>query len=137
MTSAVAYPADPPSTASATLVMAGLGVMFSAGDGGNVLVVVTCDAFTATGSVNMTVGGRFGTGAPPNNGDAVSGSRFGAVNDKTLRPAGTTGGVGVTLADVVHLTPGTNYWFDLAFSTSNASDAATLQSVGVVLAEAL
>jgi len=39
MTSAVAYPADPPSTASATLVMAGLGVMFSAGDGGNVLVV--------------------------------------------------------------------------------------------------
>ena len=130
----VTYPPDPASTVSATLVMAGLGVSFAA-TSGNVLVIASADVFTATGSVAMSVGGRYGTGSPPNNGDAVSGIRFGASTDKTVRPAGITGGVGLVLSDVVYCLPQTNYWFDLCYSTTNASDAATLQSVGFILVE--
>ena len=137
MTTKVSYPPDPATTVSATLVMAGLGVDFVAAKDGNVLVIASADAFTATGSVTMAVGGRYGTGAPPANGDPVTGIRFGASTDKTLRPAGITGGVGVVLSDIIYCIPGQSYWFDLCFSTTNASDAATVQSVGLILVETI
>ena len=137
MTTKVAYPPDPATTVSATLVMAGLGVDFVAAKDGNVLVIANSDVFTATGSVPMTVGGRYGTGNPPANGDPVTGSRFGASTDKTVRPAGTTGGVGLVLSDIIYCQPGLSYWFDLCYSTTNAADAATLQSVGLILVETI
>lgn len=135
---AAGRPANPATTTSASLVMMGLGVSFtpSASGSGRALVIASGSVTTLVGSVPMGVGGRFGTGSAPANGAAVTGSRFGAATDQTIRPAGITGGVGICIADVLTgLTPGTTYWFDLALSTTNASDAAQLQSASIVTVE--
>jgi hypothetical protein len=135
MASTAARPADPVATASATLVMMGLGVMFTPNLSGRVMVMLSGVAFTWTSVVPFAAGGRFGTGKPPANGDAVSGTRFGAATDPVITAAATSGGVGFMLADIVGLIPGTTYWFDLALSTTNAGAAATAKSISVQLAE--
>jgi hypothetical protein len=129
----IARPADPATTTSATLVMMGFGVVFTPNMSGRVLVIAAGQVWTATGQVPMVVAGRYGTGAPPSGGAAVTGSRFSV--DQTTRSAGITAGNGITVVDVVSLNAGTSYWFDLAFSTTNASDAATAQNFSVVLWE--
>jgi hypothetical protein len=126
-----ARPADPSATTSVTLVMMGLGVVFVPGLSGQVLVIATGAGSTATAAVNHTVGGRYGTGAPPVNGAAVTGSRFGPPNDVGLRAVGVppTNGAGFTITDLLQLNPGTSYWLDLALLTSNGSDAASVTAV--------
>jgi hypothetical protein len=132
-----ARPADPSATTSTTLVMMGLGVVFTPGLSGQVLVIATGAGSTATAAVNFTTAGRFGTGTPPANGAAVTGTRFGPPNDVGLRAVGTgaTNGAAFTIADIVVLNPGTTYWFDLALLTSNGADAASIVSVTFSLVE--
>jgi hypothetical protein len=101
-----------------------------------VLVIITGVAATATAAQAVTVGGRYGTGTAPANAASVTGTRFGAAADPVIGPgAAAAAGIPFTLAAVLNLQPGVAYWFDLAVSTGNASDAASVTAVGVTIAE--
>lgn len=130
-------PADPASTVSTTLVMMGLGSSWAItpASSGKVLVNVTGGVTTATAVVNFFYTGRFGTGTAPLNGAAVSGTRFGAVEDAIS--AASAAGVYLPFAftALVTLTPGTAYWFDLALSTTNAADAASFRALSFTAVE--
>lgn len=128
-------PADPATTVSATLVMMGIGATFRPTRTGLTFAHISGTAFTATGAVSLTIGARYGTGAPPVNGAAVSGTPIGT--DLTLIAASAVAGVGFCLADHLGLVPGTMYWLDLALSTTNASDAAAAKSISALLVEQL
>lgn len=131
-------PADPSSTVSGTLVMMGLGAAcaFTPQGTGRVLVTVTGGASTLAAIVTGTVGCRFGTGAAPVNGAAVTGTRFGAAADVQFKSSGVPATVQTfAFTGVLALTPGTAYWFDLALDTSNPSDAAEVKGVAMSIAE--
>jgi hypothetical protein len=130
-------PANPATTASLTLVMMGLGstVTYTPKASGVVLVMATAVVFTATAAVSMTCGGRYGTGAAPANGAAVTGTRFGAAADSTLEGTSVTAGEAFALAAVLALVPGTAYWFDFALDTSVAADVATMVNPAFSIAE--
>lgn len=132
-------PAAPQATSSATLVMMGLGatVVYTPTATGKVRITCTGTGQTATAVANWTVGGRYGTGTAPNNGDAVTGTRWGAGADKVLRSAATATASDFSLTDLLTLTPGTAYWFDLALDTGNVSDAASLAALSFVLEEVI
>lgn len=130
-------PANPANTVSATFVMAGLAIPFTPVASGKVTVKVTGAAFSSTAVANIQVGGRFGTGGAPANGAADTGT---VVPQGNLNLRGNVSGSGGSAAFQVigalsGLTPGTAYWFDLAFNTSNAADAANLASLQVEISE--
>lgn len=72
----------------------------------------------------------YGTGAAPANGAALTGTNVG--------PTGVISGAGgtnlsswVTISAIITgLTPGTQYWFDIALSTSTAAQTASANNVG-------
>jgi hypothetical protein len=132
-----ATPANPTATSSTSLKMMGLAAAFTpTNQAPAVLVIITGVAATATAVQAITVGGRYGTGTAPANAAAVTGTRFGAATDPVIGPAALAGnGIPFTLAAVLNLNPGTAYWFDLAVATGNASDAASVTSIGVTIAE--
>jgi len=140
--SLVTKPTAPASTVSATLVMMGLGTnatgtpaVITPTGTGLVQVTVTADITTATGAAVITYGGRFGTGAAPVNGAAVTGTRFGAAGDPTTTPNAASVRIPIAFTDIVTLTPGTAAWFDLALATANAADAASVNNVSITLVE--
>jgi hypothetical protein len=135
-------PTAPASTVSTTLVMMGLGTnatgtawAYTPTGSGNVLVTVTGYAQTATAAATMGVGARYGTGTAPANGTGVTGTRFGAAGDPSVKPVSNGIPVAFSFTDLLALTPGTTYWFDLALDTSSAADAASLADVAITLAE--
>ena len=117
--------------------MMGLAAAFTPSNAApQVLVIITGVAATATGAQTVTVGGRYGTGTAPANAAAVTGTRFGPAADAVVGPAAAAAaGVPFTVTDVLTLSPGVAYWFDLAVATGNASDAASVTSVKVVTVE--
>jgi hypothetical protein len=134
-------PTAPAPTLSTTLVMMGLGTnatgtpwKITPSSSGKVLVIVTGLVAVATAVASIVVGCRFGTGAAPANGAAVTGTRFGTSGDMTLLPV--TNGVGLPFSatQVLNLTPGTAYWFDLALDC-NGTDAASVSNVSISLVE--
>jgi hypothetical protein len=127
-------PANPTATASQTptLVMMGIGgtAKITPGSGGKVQLVITGLVFTNTAVVSVTIGGRFGTGTAPTNGAAVTGTRFGVgATDWVTRSALAGVGVPFVLQDLLTLTPGTAYWFDIALSTATAADTAAVTNL--------
>ncbi len=130
-------PGDPAATASATLVMMGLGstCTFTPASSGNVKITVTGTTLTNTAAVQITLGGRYGTGAAPGNGAAVTGTRFGSGADRVIRAASTAAGVPFTVDAVISLTAGTAYWFDIALATLTAADTAQVNTVGAAIFE--
>jgi hypothetical protein len=88
---------------------------------------------SATGTVST--GGAVTT-VPPN-GAAVLGSRFGGAADPLYRFSSLSGSavLPASYVDLLSLTAGTAYWFDLAVSTSNASDAAAVSNVSMAFVE--
>lgn len=136
--SAQAYPANPAATASLTLVMMGLGssCTITPGSSGKVLINMTGDIATNTAPVVANYGGRFGTGTAPGNGVAVTGTRFGSsTNDKSARPAASPGSLPWAITDLLTLTPGTAYWFDIALDTAVAADTAVIGSISFTALE--
>jgi hypothetical protein len=123
-------------TASTSLVMAGLNQTFTPTGTGLLLVLMTCNAFTNSAVAQFTVGARTGTGAAPAQGTAVTGNRINATGEPTRQApaAGTPDGT-ITFAGIVNATPGTARWFDFAISTANASDTVTVQNCQVVVVE--
>jgi hypothetical protein len=138
-------PANPTGTTSLTLVMMGLG---AAGGGQSCLytpattgiVEVTLNGWVniAVATNQITVGARYGTGTAPANAAAVTGTRFGSNTDPVCSPSAVTKYMTATFNDIITgLTPGTQYWFDYALATNNASDAVTVISVTCTLKELL
>jgi len=132
-----AKPANPAATASATLVMMGAGstAAYTATASGIVYVTVTGTATTATAAVNLTLGGRFGTGTAPVNGAAVTGTRFGGAADISPTPPALGVGVPFALTDVVTLTAGQANWFDIALLTSVGADVASVANLSFSFSE--
>lgn len=131
-------PANPATTASTTLVMMGTGatVTYTPTSSGKVLIVVTGGALTLTAIVAGTVGGRYGTGTAPANGAADTGTRFGSAEDIQFRSPGGSPTVEMwSLTDVLMLTRGEKYWFDVALATSVAADHASVTGLSFALAE--
>jgi len=134
---AVFAPANPGSTASATLVMMGLGstCTYTPTGKGKVLVGVTGVYTNLTAAANVNIGPRYGTGTAPANGVAVTGTRFGGAADvecgSSLSPVTRP----FAFTDVLSLTAGTAYWFDLGLSTTNIADAADVLNVSMTFTE--
>lgn len=127
-------PANPASTTSTTLVMMGLGasVTYHPIGTGIVTVQVAGTGATASAGVGFNVGIRYNTGTAPAHGAAVTGTTAGA--DITDHGSGTSQ-VGWASCARLALTAGSTYWFDIALSTSNAADAASVSSVMFVIQE--
>jgi hypothetical protein len=131
-------PANPTATSSLTLVMMGLGstCTYTPRQSGIVQVNVSGFGTTATGAAQFNVGPRYGTGAAPNNGDAVTGTRFGCTTDQLIKVPSISGAVAFGyVAQITGLTPGTAYWFDLSLDTNTGADAASLSNVSMTFAE--
>lgn len=128
-------PANPASTTSATPVMAGLGFTYTPKVSGKLLVQMSGAGRTLTAAVPMTVQMAYGTGTPPVNGAAATGTTFGP--QPSFQSIDTTHNMTFPqLQGVISgLTPGTTYWIDLQFSTSNAADAAQLATVTAIVQE--
>jgi hypothetical protein len=129
-------PSNPSGTLSATLVMAGFAIAFTPQATGKVKITVSGGAGVQTAVQNVTVGARYGTGTAPANGAAVTGTRIGV--DQTARGPATTVAFNANWAitgEATGLTPGTAYWFDLAFDTGNAADQAQIGNVSLILEE--
>jgi hypothetical protein len=131
--------ATPAGTVSTALVMLGCGstCTYTPASSGLVLVSVTAYGYCTTASTGIEVGGRYGTGTAPANGVAVSGTRFGASAESYVRPsaASNTNSEAIAFTDIITLTPGTAYWFDLAFATTNAADLCTIYNVSMSFVE--
>jgi hypothetical protein len=130
-------PSDPPSTTSATAVMAGFGatVAYTPGSSGKVLVIVSGEGNTATASVVFNVGARYGTGTAPAQGVAVTGTRFGPGVDYQPRSGAASVQSEFSFNEVLSLTAGTAYWFDLSYFPSNTADACLIRNVVFSLVE--
>jgi hypothetical protein len=130
-------PANPTGTASTTLVMAGVGATcaYTPASSGVVSVNVTGQYQSNTGTAIVTIGGRYGTGTAPANGAAVTGTRWGGAADAPLRGPGVGLLNTFAMTDVLALTPGTAYWFDLAFDTATAADLALLTNISMTITE--
>lgn len=133
-------PANPASTVSATLVMMGVGstCTFTPVGTGKVRVAVTCQMGQATAAQINIMGVRYGTGAAPANGAAVTGTRFGGVQDASLRPSSFSAAsslIDYAATDTLTLTPGTAYWFDVCALTGSVSDAVSIQNISMSFME--
>jgi hypothetical protein len=126
---------SPASTVSLTLVMMGCGFTYTPAGSGLVKVDLTGYGQTLTAVTLWTVGARFGTGAAPANGVAATGTRWGANTDIALKNAGTGFVAPFAFTDLLTLTPGTTYWFDLALDTANAANAAAVSNISITMAE--
>jgi hypothetical protein len=133
---AVATSAAPTGTESTTLVMCGIGQPFTPSGSGIVLVVATGGVINSTSGANTEVIGRYGTGTAPANGAAVTGTAWGAGATPTWTgPGATTKQDAFALTDILTLTPGTAYWFDLAQASTSGSVTSGVQNVKIVLVE--
>jgi hypothetical protein len=99
------------------------------------MVTVTGNTLTNTVAAVITLGGRYGTGTAPANGGTLTGTRFGAATDQSIRAANFNAGVPFCLNAILALTPGTAYWFDVALDTGATADTAQITSVGVTIYE--
>lgn len=106
---------NPGGTASATAVMMGLGAVtvLTPNKSGKVLVVISGNAASSLANDGITIDARYGTGTAPINGAAVTGTRFSQARTVTAVLANTDS-YPFALNDIVSLTPGTAYWFDLS-----------------------
>lgn len=133
-------PANPSSTTSTTLVMMGIGstCSYTPVKSGKVMITLTGYMQIATAVQTCQVGGRYGTGTAPTNGTAVTGTRWGAVGDPSLRPPSVGGPTVVSFTSLITgLVPSTTYWFDLALGCSGGAgaDAVQIQNISVVIME--
>lgn len=132
---AKAQPADPATTVSLTLVMAGFGFSYTPKASGLCEINVSGEAFSAGVGQTVSVGARFGTGAAPVNGAAVTGTRFGSSADPSFGDSSATIQQGFAFTDVLALVAGTTYWFDLAYDSNSGTTAASLHNVSFSIAE--
>lgn len=131
-------PADPVGTTNTALTQMGLAIMFTPAASGLVLAVITA-AVHATGTAEPCFSaGKFGTGTAPVNGaSGTAGTKFGVgVEADYFTTTGSTAeATPVTFQQILPLTVGTPYWFDVAIATNNALGTAIATNITVTLIE--
>jgi hypothetical protein len=131
-------PANPLSTSSTALVMMGLGgkCTYTPTGSGLVLVNVT-GGFATQAATGITLGGRYGTGAAPDHGAPVTGTRYGGSTDPVFAqtPPSNTAAAPFAFTALLTLTENTAYWLDLALSTSDPSDSASVLNISMTVVE--
>jgi hypothetical protein len=107
--------ATPPATSSTTAVMMGLGFSATPLLSGNFIVFASLSYGQSIALDGAAFSLEFGTGTPPTNGTAITGTNFGGAMP-SVAPAAVAKAVSVTLLGLVSgLTPGAPYWFDLSY----------------------
>ena len=106
-------PSNPATTVSLTPVMAGLGVQITPKASSRVSISIMGQMAQSTSGDGSQVDCRYGTGTPPVNGAAASGTVVGQAQKFTAVAANHGGGFSLG-GIVTGLTPGTTYWFDLS-----------------------
>lgn len=130
ITSAAAYtatPADPASVTSTTLKMLGLAGAITPNGSRDLFLIEGLISSSGAGTVALSF--RYGTGAAPANGAAVTGT---AMTAPMSGISGITGGVDDPFSLfglVTGLSPGTAYWFDLAVAGSSGGNTVTVRAV--------
>ncbi len=114
-----ATPADPTSTSSTSGVMMGIAGSITPTISGKVMIVISGDLKNGTNNGNTTVQLRYGTGAAPTNGNALTGTAIGGQVNMTA--AATSQRVPFSCNAIVTLTVGTTYWIDLALKAVSGS----------------
>ena len=127
-------PANPASTTSTTLVMAGLALSYTPAMSGILRVQLVGGGKTAPAVTGISIGLRYGTGAAPANNAAVTGNGFGD-GQYFGAPSTAFNGQFALNGIITGLTPGTPVWIDVAFDTANSSDAASLVNLSAIIEE--
>ncbi len=126
-------PPDPPPTASTTPVMAGLGVLYTPSLTGRVKVTIQATIANDTANDGGDVQISFGTGPAPANAAALAGSQAGAVA-QSISPTAKAAYTVTAFAVMTGLMVGTQYWFDLAYSSIGGGNA-TVSDVTILIEE--
>jgi Pectate lyase superfamily protein len=132
----VITPSNPADTVSTSLVMCGIGGTYEPGNSGIVLAIIT-GTYGGSSGTNAQIIPCYGTGTAPLNGASQTGTEFGAGAVPEFKGAGSTTSLyQFAFTDVLSLSAGTTYWFDLAqASTSGGSDTVNLYDIKMVLVE--
>lgn len=131
-----ATPANPGTTTSTALVMAGCGVLYTPSRSTTLNVTVTGGAGIATAVNAAGVLAAFGTGAAPIHGAAATGTAIGVEQSFQIPAISATFSAATFLCQgQATVVIGTQYWFDLQYATGSAADAVGLYNLTFVLTE--
>ena len=126
-------PADPTATTNTTGVMMGLSGSITPIRSGTILIIISGSGDNATNSRGGTIGLRYGTGTPPVNGAALTGtlvqtSNFQNSNAAQLFP--------FSVNDIITgLTLNTAVWFDLSLAASGGAGTARVRGINISIIE--
>lgn len=123
-----ASPADPTGTTSPTGVMMGIGYTITPTASGKIRFAISGVMFNNVATAGVVVALRYGTGAAPANGDALTGTVISGAPQAAIDTAANAVGFEVH-GTIGGLTIGTAYWFDLSCATIPNG---TVNSAGVV-----
>jgi hypothetical protein len=126
-------PTDPAPTSSTTMVMAGLGVLYTPSLTGRVKVTVQATIANDTADDGGEIQISFGTGTAPANHDALAGAQAGSVA-QSASPTANSAYTVTAFAVTAGLTVGTQYWFDLAYASTDGGDA-TVSNITFLIEE--
>lgn len=117
-------PSDPTGTNSTAGVMMGLAASITPLTQ-RILVLVSGDIQNSSGSGGGTVQIRYGTGAAPANGNALTGTAIGGQPDLTQAAVASNKAVPFALnaIEVVGITAGETYWIDVSLAALNTGTA--------------
>ena len=118
---------NPAGTTSTTLIMAGLGLQITPVNSGTVEVWLTGSVRNNTAGSGANMQFVYGTGTPPANGAASTGTAIG-TGIQSVAVGGTNTTPFTLLAAITGLTLGTQYWIDLRFRALT-SGTATMQQL--------
>jgi hypothetical protein len=125
----VTFPSNPATTVSTTGVMMGLAGSITPRVSGTIKVWVAGDITNGVSTELFYTQIRYGTGAAPANGAALTGTTLGGlVRGKGYCPFCLVG-------EVTGLTVATAYWVDVS-ATSEAGGTVQLQNISILLEEA-
>ena len=111
-----AIPVDPGTTSSTTGVMMGLAGAITPAVNGKILIIISGDVDNGTNARGSKMQIRYGTGAAPNNGVALTGTAVGALQNFFQNNANERHCFSVQ-AVVTGLSVGTPYWVDLSLAS--------------------
>jgi hypothetical protein len=123
-------PINPLQTESTSGIMAGLFGRITPGVTGNVKITVSGDCYDAAIGNGATLAIRYGTGASPAYGAALTGTVVGAT--QSFLAVTIASRQDCTLnANLTGLAPGTSYWLDLGITSSLITDEFTIENVNL------
>lgn len=118
-------PANPAGTTSTTTVMAGLGVLITPQTSGRVKVFISGEVNNDTAGDGVFLQAAYGTGTPPANGSAATGTVVGKSKLLLSSAAGQQQSFAL-ITVVTGLTVGTQIWVDLQFQAVTGGTASVV-----------